>query len=239
MNPITFSSPIWSETADMSRKHQYKHDDVALFLSEAKALLERIYDIYERSQLRFDRDERTLKKAMWMLDIECVVTLTDAVDLLHEKRHRVAGKMLRQALEAVDISSLFCAEGEHGVNLGKWYDNEIVSHKSYRNHIKKQGESEKLDERREWYRLLSKWTHHTYYALCNSYVVGKDDKLAHDAHKVNGRPTKCLITPETIYQHCWLLSVVILLALHELEAHGFITGDARIPQHPPSVRESC
>lgn len=228
MPGITLGSPIWAEKTDMSRQHQNNPEAVSSFLHEAAELCQTLYQTYDGWQLKFHRDDRSASKAVWMLDIECVCTLAEARDLLEQQKHRSAGKLMRHALEAVDLSSLFLAEGDSGRNLREWYSNRVITHKRYREHLRKSSQLAKANERKKVYDLLSQWTHHTYYTVSNSFTLGAGDRLVHDAAMVRGKQTTVLITRETIYQYCWLLSVVILAATHELRDHGFMSDELTI-----------
>ena len=217
------SSPIWKQETDKSRECQYDYDAVKLFIKEALSLLADLEKAYAGWNFKFHQDDRSATKAVWMLDMECIETLADAVDLLAAKKHRVAGKLLRFALEAADLSALFWAEGDCGSNLKKWYQEEVILHRTYREFLRKKGRNADNAKRKEWYSVLSKWTHHTHYAINNSYFHGGAGYIAHDGYSsLNDRRSTLFVTPETVYQCTWLVSGVISLVWAEMCGHGFV-----------------
>lgn len=220
---MILSSPIWKQETDKSRECQYDYDAVKLFIKEALSVLTDLYKAYARWNFKFHQDDRSAAKAVWMLDMECIETLADAVDLLADKRHRVAGKLLRFALEAADLSALFWGEGDCGNNLKEWYAEKIIPHSRYRDFLEKKGRPACKAKRKAWYGELSNWMHHTHYAINNSYFHGGAGYIAHDGYcSLNDGRSTLFVTPETVYQCTWLVSVVISLVWAEMCRHGFV-----------------
>lgn len=65
--------------------------------------------------------------------------------LTEEKRHRIASRLFRDAVETMDISAYFYLAGnEARKDLAKWYNNEVIPHKVFREFIKSMNAKIKL-----------------------------------------------------------------------------------------------
>nr|BFE91588.1 hypothetical protein GCM10020185_21240 [Pseudomonas brassicacearum subsp. brassicacearum] len=65
-----------------------------------------------KKDMHFDRDEQTLDKAIWLIQIDALEALIDALKLTEEKRHRIASRLFRDAVETMDISAYFYLAGD-------------------------------------------------------------------------------------------------------------------------------
>ena len=53
-----------------------------LFLKEASSILDEIYKHYNKHQKKFSEDDRSVKKAIWMLHLDALDTLRDCIFLM-------------------------------------------------------------------------------------------------------------------------------------------------------------
>lgn len=205
----TLKSKIWYQTLDDVVRNPYDHENQRLFIKESKSLMNRIYKIYDSYQLKFHRDNKSVEKCVWMLHIDALDTLRDCLYLVEKKKHRLVGKMFRDIIEILDIAHLI--KEKPNKYLTKWYDDKIIPHNEYRKYLYKDGKSKEKEESKNLYQNLSHWTHHTYFALKNSYSLGKDDMLVYDSHY-----PKFLVLPQTISQYLFMLNILIKKFIDEI-----------------------
>lgn len=130
-------SRLWTQPFDEVKNNLYDYESQELFLKEASLILDEIYKHYNKYQIKFHLDGRSVKKAIWMLHLDALDTLRDCIALLKKKKHKIVGKLFRDIFETIDLSNLFWEERNKGSkNLKKWYKNIIILHSDYRNHLK-------------------------------------------------------------------------------------------------------
>jgi len=136
-------SGLWTQKFKDVVKYPYDYESQELFLKEASSILNKVFKYYDKYFLKFRLNERSKEKAIWMLHMDALDTLRDCVFLLDKKKHRTVGKLFRDITEVLDLATLFWWEcKKHPTNLNKWYDNEIIPHRIFRQYIKKaKGES--------------------------------------------------------------------------------------------------
>ena len=205
----TLKSKIWYQVLDYVVKNPYEYENQKIFIKESKSLLNRVYKLYDSYQLKFHLDNKSIEKCVWMLQIDALDTLRDCLYLVEKKKHKLVGKMFRDVVETLDIAHLI--KEKQDKYLAKWYDNEIIRHSEYRGYLEKDGKIKEKEESKSFYQNLSHWTHHTYFALKNSYSLGKDDMLVYDSHY-----PKILVLPQTISQYLWMLNILIKKFIDEM-----------------------
>jgi len=214
------SSKLWTQALEEVKRSPYDHEPRNQFIKEARMLLNKIYKSFENYQLKFHKNDRSLKKAIWMLQIDALDTLRDSIELIDQKKHRIVGKMFRDVLEKLDLASLFYEKGESDrTYLEKWYDGEIIEHRKYREHLQSRFGAEASNNQKEFYKELSQWIHPTYYVLGNSYCLGEGEMLGYDSH------SELLISPWTISQYMWMLSLLIQVFIDRIENCGLVSTD--------------
>ena len=201
-------SKMWYQTLDEVVRNPYDYENQRSFIKESRNLLEGIYKLYDTYQLKFHLDNRSVKKCVWMLQIDALDTLRDCLYLLEKKKHRLVGKMFRDIVETLDITHLI--KQEPNKYLAKWYDNEIIPTQSIEDTLRER-ERLRTKESRSLYENLSLWTHHTYFALKNSYSLGGGNMLVYDSHY-----PRILVLPQTISQYLHMLSILIRRFLYEM-----------------------
>src|SRR5258708_1130795 len=98
---------IWNRSPAQPYSNPYEYDAQSQFAREASAFLVKIDERFCDSLTRFHRDDKSLAKAIWMLHVDALDSLRDCLDLLSEKRHRVAGRLFRDIVETLDLAAYF------------------------------------------------------------------------------------------------------------------------------------
>ena len=156
---------------------------VKQFIREADILLTKFKDELSKYDMQFTTPDRTIKKAVWILVNDAADSLTDCLLSIKDKRHRIAGKMYRDVIETLDLAAFFSADNpDSNKHLTKWYEDEVIPNRAYRDYIKKTiGETE-AKEKSESYSDFSKFTHRTYHTLLFGYGKGVDNKMYYDGY---------------------------------------------------------
>lgn len=220
------SSALWFQSKEDIIKNPYDYENQKKFIREATNLLNRIYLLYDKYQLKFYINEVSLNKCIWMLQVDALDTLRDCIFLIKKGKHRVVGKMFRDVVECLDLAHLMRENPRK--YLSKWFNDEIIPHREYREYIgKRLGHNEK-EKIKVFYATLSMWTHHTYFSLKNSYSLGVDDMMVYDSHS-----PKVLVLPETISQYLWMLSSLIKKFVREMEYSKLFTKKQMVSFESP------
>jgi hypothetical protein len=212
-------SGFWIKSFDEIKNDPYNYESQQSFLNEALEILDEIFKKYDKYQGRFSLDERTLEKAIWMLHLDALDSLRDCIYLLKSKKHRIVGKLFRDIMETLDLATLFWEEREgESNNLTRWYENKVIAHSEFRRHLKNTRDQYISDDSKEMYKELSRWSHHCYMPLKNSYSLGgKDAKmLIYDSH------SEILVLPQTLSQYIWEIKELILYFLVNIKMVGLI-----------------
>ncbi|MFA5293466.1 MAG: hypothetical protein WC496_10580 [Phycisphaerae bacterium] len=204
------NSSLWFQDLDDVIRNPYDYENQRLFIKEATWILNKIYSLYDKYQLKFHMDDISLKKCVWMLQIDALDTLRDCIFLIEQNKHRIVGKMFRDIVETLDFAYLIRKDTKK--HLNKWFNGKEIKHAEYRNYVKKIKGVKKKKEADKLYHELSNFTHHTYYALKNSYSLGGDNMMVYDSHAPD-----MLVLPETISQYLWMISFLIKKFIKEME----------------------
>lgn len=222
-------SKLWHQPLEEVRQNPYDYIAQEQFLREARILLNKLLEVFARYNLTFHVDERSFKKAVWMLQMDALETLRDCVWLIERRKHRIVGKMFRDIVESLDLAALFYHQGEANrkdKDLDKWYNDEVIPHKRYRDYLKCYSFTDDSEARKDLYKQLSTWTHHTYFTLGNSYVLGRDNLLVHDSTSRDVNSTLehggLLVTPQTISEYMWMIANLITMFIEAALCCGLI-----------------
>lgn len=178
---------VWDRDVQDAWNEPYEYGGQEQFHREACKVLSSIKCHYAEKDMHFDRDEQSLGKAIWLLQIDALEALIDALKLTEEKRHRIASRLFRDAVETMDISAYFYLAGDGAKrDLAKWYSNEVIPHRVFREFIKKFECQDKAKELSGLYSDLSKYTHRTHSAITKSYLLGRNNKIAYDGFSESG-----------------------------------------------------
>lgn len=211
-------SIVWGRDPREAYRNPYEYKSQDQFVREAKKILDKLFSELLKYSMKFKRDDTSIKKAIWMLQIDAVDSLRDCLVLLKQKKHRVAGRLFRDVMETLDLAAFFSSNTiKSNKCLKKWYKDEVIPHGEYRNFIKKTEGEEKFKNIRAHHRMLSKITHRTYRTLAYGYVLGKDEFLAYEGISKN-----LLVPTETIAMYYALLSDFILITSNEIKKRGLV-----------------
>lgn len=211
---------IWNREPQEAMDNPYEYEAQDQFDREASAVLNKVSYSLEQFNMRYKVNNKSLEKALWMLYNDSCDSLKDILESLKNKKHRTAGKLLRDVIETVNLAAYFSSNSEQSnKNLNRWYNNEIISNSTYRNYLGKTLGKEAEDEAREHYKIISKFTHRTHNILLYGYVRGKDDLITYDGHRDN----EFLVLPHTISMYYAILADFIKMFLSELERTNYLT----------------
>ncbi|WP_040725807.1 hypothetical protein [Thiomicrorhabdus sp. Kp2] len=178
------TSFVWEREPSEAFSEPYEYGGQEQFSREAQAVLEDLKFHYSKLNHSFSREDKSVEKAVWLLQVDSLSALYEGLMLIGEKRHRIASRLFRDVIETMDASLYFSQAGlKSRTNLEKWYKDEVIPHRVCREFIKKHQGEDKFERLRSVYRDLSKYTHRTYRALLMSYMLGKDDNLAYDGFR--------------------------------------------------------
>ncbi len=175
---------VWSRDPSEAFREPYKYGGQKQFACEAAAVIAYLKTSYESRQSRFLLIDTTASRAAWMLQVDALSALSDALELLEEKRFRVVSRLFRDVVETLDASYYFALAGQtSSKNLAKWYQNEVISHRVFGDFVLRHNGPDEAEQRRVLYSDLSKYTHRTFRALTMSYLQGYNDTAIYDGFK--------------------------------------------------------
>lgn len=214
-------SIVWGRHPQEAYENPYEYEAQEQFVREANELLSQLQVRLDCFTMQFHREDRCLGKATWMLAVDLIDALLESVQLLEEKRHRLAFRLFRDVVETIDLLQVLNSgtpRAEKALRL--WYADETIPHKESRMHIEEYAGTDAALKRRTYYVQLSKFTHRTYRALLKSYSLGREDMLIHDSHS-----KRLLALPQTIASGLAVLADLIIQASECLTQCGPLTLD--------------
>ncbi len=212
-------SIIWGRDPQEAYKNPYEYKAQNQFAREAKKILDKLFAELMNYSLKFKRDDTSIKKAIWMLQTDALDNLRDCLKLLKQKNQRVAGRIFRDVMESLNMAAFFASNTEKSnKELEKWYKDEIISHSKYRDFIEKTKGKKEAENIKEYYRILSKFTHRTYRTLAYGYSLGKNNLLVYEGYAKNN----LLVLPHTISMYYALLANFITVTSNEIINYGLI-----------------
>lgn len=193
------ASIVWGRNPQEAFRNPYEHEVNMDFSVEARTLLESFLKDLMKKNLVFTKQDTSLAKAEWMLLTDSVDGLIEALELLDNKRHRVSARIFRDVLENLDLVSLFRSDTDKSKQYRmRWFEGEFISHSTSRAFLKETMGEEARKNSADYYKVLSQFTHRTYNALCDSYVIGKGEKIAYDTHTIDSLSNpRILVLPQT------------------------------------------
>lgn len=214
------SSLVWGRSPQEAYDNPYEYEAQDQFVREAKSLLKHMNTAFQKYSMRFHREDHSIKKAVWMLQLDALDSLKDALDALVNKKHRVASKLFRGIVETLDLAAYFYMNSnKSNRQLEKWYNNEIILNSLYRDFIEETKGTKAKKEKTDYYSTLSSITHRTYKVLLYGYGLGAGDMIWHDGYDTLG----LLILPQTISMYFAILADLILNFLREASVRGILS----------------
>ena len=220
-------SLVWNRDPQEAFENPYEYEAQEQFYREATSLVKKLYVCLNSEKHRYLRDEVSVKKAVWLLQMDALDSLFDCLDALKTKRHRVAGKLFRDIEETLDLAAFFSSETQKSNGLmKKWFNDEIIQHKEYRDYIRKIKGDEVANEKAKHYSRLSKFTHRSYRIIMDGYSIGANERLVHDKVALTYNPNNeteaetFMVVPSTISAYTAALASGILVFCEELHQRG-------------------
>lgn len=215
------ASFVWEREPQEAFDNPYEYEAQEQFAFEAEELLSTLLKCAIEKNGDFTVEERSVEKAVWMLMLDMIDALKEIGVLLSQKRHRIAARLFRDVIESIDLAEMFIVGDEpDATNLKKWYSNEIISHGESRKFIEKTRGNTALEQRRSYYRQLSKFTHRSYGTLLDSFVRGSEDRMFHDLR----HDSKSLVLPNTISAYYAIYGDLILQGVSLIKQANFINS---------------
>ena len=179
---------VWSRDPSEAFREPYEYGGQEQFAREAAAVVAYLKERYATEESRFPLSDTSTQRAVWMLQVDALSALSDALELLEEKRFRIVSRLFRDVVETLDASYYFALAGNTATkNLAKWYENEVISHRVFREFVQKHHGPERAESLRALYSDLSKYTHRTFRALSMSYLLGSNDTAIYDGFRPKER----------------------------------------------------
>jgi hypothetical protein len=212
-------SQVWGRDPEEAYANPYEYDLQEQFVREATTLLDKLYSELNKYSLKFHRDDTSLQKATWIIQLDAVDAARDCLSMLESHKHRLAGRLFRDIIESLDLVAYFSSGSEAASkDLKKWYQDEFIPHRMYRDFLREQQGLEAWEERRNLYHDLSKFTHGSYRVLLKSYSLGGDDLLVYD-----GYARDChLVLPHTMAYYYAILANLIEFVVTQLSTRGLL-----------------
>lgn len=199
------TSFIWGRDPQEAYQNPYEYEAQNQFYREASKLLKLLFEHMIKKSGTYVRDDQSAEKASWMLFLDSLESLIDCLDLLKDKKHRIAGRIFRDAVETMDIASYFNSnDPRKDKHLRDWYKDKVIPNSIYRNYIKENDEQE-WEVLQRYYKQLSRINHRTYRSLAFSYSLGSNKRLIYEGRYESG----LMVPPHVIAMYYALLSGLI------------------------------
>ncbi|MBP6902659.1 MAG: hypothetical protein KBC73_21385 [Burkholderiaceae bacterium] len=95
---------VWSRDPSEAFREPYEYGGQEQFAREAVAVITHLTKHYDTADSRFPISDASRRRAVWMLQVDALSALSDAVELLEEKRFRVVSRLFRDVVETLDAS---------------------------------------------------------------------------------------------------------------------------------------
>ena len=223
-------SQVWGRDPQEAFEEPYEYGIQDQFAREARTFFARLYKLLNADRHRCSVENRSLEKAVWLLAMDALDSLRECLEALICKKHRVGGKLFRDVMESMDLAAYFHSATEKSkTSLGKWYADEIVPHREYRDYVKKAQGPDVAEQLTKHYASLSRFTHRSYRAILNGYSQGGEDRLVHDRtgelYGSHESAASLLVLPQTISSYYEVLANLALEYATELSELGLVTSE--------------
>jgi len=221
-------SKVWGRDPQEAFEQPFEYGIQDQFVREARNLFTQLYELLNSDQHGFSVEDRSRKKAVWLLAMDALDSLRECLEALVRKEHRVASKLFRNVMESMDLAAYFHgASDKSKKSLDEWYDDEIVPHREYRNYIRKHQSPDEAKQLAKRYKSLSRFTHRSYRAILEGYSIGGEDRLVHDrTGELFGsyhNAASLLVLPQTIASYYAILANFTLEYASELSELGLVS----------------
>lgn len=228
-------SLVWGRDPEEAFEEPYEYGIQEQFARESRALFSGLYALLNSDRYRYRVKERSREKAVWLLAMDSLDSLRDCLWALTQKEHRIAGKLFRDVMESMDLAEYFHSATEKSTeSLEKWYKDEIIPHREYRDYVKRIQSAEVAESLAKYYSSLSRFTHRSYRAILDGYSRGGAGRLVHDrtaeVYGSSDDAASFLVVPQTIASYYSVLADLALDYATELSELGLVT--------PEDIRDS-
>jgi len=103
---------VWDRETDEAYLEPYEYGGQDQFSREAKQVLKHLKEHYSKRNQTFTSTGKSAEKAVWLLQVDGLEALSDALLMTDEKKHRIASRLFRDAVETVDMSAYFYLGGK-------------------------------------------------------------------------------------------------------------------------------
>jgi hypothetical protein len=208
-------SLVWGRDPQEAFENPYEYGIQQQFTREAEEFLKRLYQVLNAERFHYHVNDTTLEKAMWLLAMDSLDSLRDCLIALGRSEHRIAGKLFRDVMESMDLASYFHSRTPKSSEaLVKWYLDEFVPHREYRDHVRQTVSIEASKNLAKHYKSLSRFTHRSYRVILNGYLSGREERLFHDRKGEllgnSASSTTFLVLPQTIASYYAVLANLVL-----------------------------
>jgi hypothetical protein len=219
---------VWRRDPQEAFENPYEYEAQEQFYREASKLLKNLFKLLASEEHHlYYKSDKSVEKAIWLLHMDALDSLFDSLEALKTKRHRTTGKLFRNIEETLDLAALFSIRTEKSdALLEKWFDDEVIPHRKYREYIEKIEGKIAAKEKAAHYAKLSKFIHRTYLAIMEGYSLGNGEKLVHDRKALiyssdeHPEAETFMVVPSTISAYCAALASEILFFCDELHKRG-------------------
>lgn len=224
-------SIVWGRDPQEAYEEPYEYEAQDQFVREAESLLPALYKLLNSDQHRYAFGDRSTEKAVWLLHMDALDGLFDSLESLIAKRHRVAGQLFRSIEEALDLAALFASRTPRATQLlSEWYDNQVIPHRKYREHLSETEGPEIAKQRAEHYHRMSKFTHRTHRAIMDGYSRGGEERIVHDRtgllYGEHADAPTFLVLPHTLAAYLVVLGGLITLFMDQLKRYELVPAAA-------------
>jgi len=232
------ASLVWNRDPHEAFDNPYEYPAQEQFHREAASLIERLYRLLaHHHRHRYTRDERTVEKAIWLLHLDALGSLGDALATLRDHRHRSVPHLLRSSEETLDLASVFTTRTkESNALLDDWYQNKVISHRTSRRYLEAHDAPAVTADRQARYTALSRFTHRTYRSIMEGYGAGVDH-IFHDGSGMYQDPdsNRAAGLPQTIAAYSAALATHITHLVQTIVQHGTVTKEEANQAHQESM----
>lgn len=223
-------SIVWGRDPQEAYEEPYEYEAQNQFAREAAALLGKLYLALNSDEHRHTSEDRSERKAMWLLAMDALDSLRELLAALGRQEHRTAGKQFRDVMESMDLAAYFSEPRDKSKRaLARWYENEHVPHREYRDRFRQLHGDPAAKELAAHYHRLSRFTHRSYGAILEGYTLGVGSRLVHDrtdeTYREHDRSTRMLVPPQTIAAYYAALASFIVEYAEELVALRLVDSE--------------
>lgn len=210
------TSIVWDRDPQEAIENPYEYNAQKQFHREAIALTDNLGKKL-CDDFQYTLDDKTLEKAIWMLQTDSLFAFRDSVIMLEQKKHRVVGRLLRDILETVHLVEYFSGQTDNSKKaLKKWFNDELVMHSEFRDYIKKRDGDQISEIKKNQHRIFSKFTHRSYKILLYGYELDSEGKIFYD---------EGWTLPQSIAMYYAFLGIFGQLIIENLKQYGNLSQE--------------